>query len=107
MGCLPEMQGGQASELQGDTMRRFRLKTLMLLIVIAALGICLVVQQQTATRREAELRARLNEHKAELQAFKRAQGQQLKFFQDKLQQSAAIPAEARRPVGIADPGRPK
>jgi hypothetical protein len=88
-------------------MRRFRLSTLMLKIVIAALGIGLVVQQQTATRREADLRAQLNEHKAELQAMKRAYGQQVKYIQDKLQQSAAIPAEPPRPVGFADPGRPK
>jgi hypothetical protein len=36
-------------------MRRFRLSTLMLLIVIAALGVALVMQH----RREAELQARL------------------------------------------------
>ena len=40
-------------------MKRFRLGTLMLLIVIAALGIGLVVQQRRAARREAELQARL------------------------------------------------
>jgi hypothetical protein len=40
-------------------MRRFRLSTLMLLIVIAALSLTLVVQQRQATRREAELRAQL------------------------------------------------
>jgi hypothetical protein len=36
-------------------MRRFRLSTLMLLIVIAALSIALVVQHHRAARREAEL----------------------------------------------------
>jgi type II secretory pathway pseudopilin PulG len=41
-------------------MKRFRLSTLMLLIVIAALGVALVVQQRRAARREAELQARLN-----------------------------------------------
>jgi hypothetical protein len=40
-------------------MTRFRLSTLLLLIVIAALSIALVVQQRRATRREAELQARL------------------------------------------------
>ncbi len=40
-------------------MRRFRLSTLMLLIVIAALGVALAVQQRRAARREAELHARL------------------------------------------------
>jgi hypothetical protein len=40
-------------------MRRFRLSTLTLLIVIAALSMALVVQHRRAARREAELRARL------------------------------------------------
>jgi hypothetical protein len=40
-------------------MKRFRLSTLMLLIVIAALSIGLVVQQRRTARREAELQARL------------------------------------------------
>jgi hypothetical protein len=40
-------------------MRRFRLSTLMLLIVIAALGTGLVVQHQRAARREAELEKEL------------------------------------------------
>ena len=39
-------------------MKRFRLSTLMLLIVIAALCVALVVQQRRATRREAEQRDR-------------------------------------------------
>jgi hypothetical protein len=44
---------------RGDAMRRFRLSTLMLLIVIAALCVALVVQERRAARREAELQARL------------------------------------------------
>ena len=40
-------------------MRRFRLSTLMLLIVLAALGLALVVEYRRAARREAELYARL------------------------------------------------
>jgi hypothetical protein len=40
-------------------MRRFRLSTLMLLIVIASLCVALVVQHHRAARREAELQARL------------------------------------------------
>jgi hypothetical protein len=40
-------------------MRRFRLSTLMLLIVIAALCIALVVRERRAARREAELRAEI------------------------------------------------
>ena len=37
-------------------MRRFRLKTLMTMIVIAALCICLAVQHERAARREAASR---------------------------------------------------
>jgi hypothetical protein len=40
-------------------MKRFRLSTLMLLIVIAALGGGLTVQHHRASRREAKLQARL------------------------------------------------
>jgi hypothetical protein len=46
-------------------MRRFRLSTLLLLIVIAALGVALVVQQQRAARREAELRGQMSRREAE------------------------------------------
>jgi hypothetical protein len=42
-------------------MKRFRLSTLMLLIVIAALCVALVVQHRRSIRIEAELRARLAE----------------------------------------------
>jgi hypothetical protein len=42
-------------------MKRFRLSTLMLLIVIAALGVALVVQQRRAARHVAELQAQLAE----------------------------------------------
>ena len=42
-------------------MRRFRLSTLMLLVVLAALGIALVVQYRRAARREVELQARVAE----------------------------------------------
>ena len=40
-------------------MKRLRLSTLMLVVVIAALGTALVVQQRRASRREAQLRAQL------------------------------------------------
>jgi len=40
-------------------MRRFRLSTLMLLIVLAALGIALVVEYRRAARLEAELKAQI------------------------------------------------
>ena len=42
-------------------MRRFRLSTLMLLIVLAALGLALVVEYRRAARRMVELQARLAE----------------------------------------------
>lgn len=44
-------------------MKRFRLSTVMLLIVIAALGLALVVQQERATRREARLQDQLRDAK--------------------------------------------
>jgi hypothetical protein len=47
-------------------MKRFRLSTLMLLIVIAALVVALLVQHDRATRREAELQAQL--HRAQVDA---------------------------------------
>lgn len=40
-------------------MKRFRLSTIMLLVIIAALGLALVVQQDRASPREAALQARL------------------------------------------------
>jgi hypothetical protein len=43
----------------GDMMKRFRLSTLMLLILIGGLCMALGVQNHRAARREAELQARL------------------------------------------------
>jgi hypothetical protein len=45
-------------------MKRFRLSTLLLLIVIAALSLALVMQERRATQREADLEFRhaLTEH---------------------------------------------
>ncbi len=43
-------------------MKQFRLSTLMLLVVIAALCVALVVQHNRAAQREAELRTALNSH---------------------------------------------
>jgi hypothetical protein len=48
-------------------MKRFRLSTLMLLIVIAALCVATVVQQIGAARRDAELRGQASRREAELQ----------------------------------------
>jgi hypothetical protein len=52
--------------MRGDAMRRLRLSTLMLLIVIAAMSIALVVQQQRAVRRAAEQRNRAVRREKEL-----------------------------------------
>jgi hypothetical protein len=41
-------------------MKRFRLSTLILLVVIAALCVALVVLQDRASRREAELQAQVD-----------------------------------------------
>ena len=40
-------------------MKRFRLSTLLLLVVIAALSMALAIQHRQSTRREAELLARI------------------------------------------------
>jgi hypothetical protein len=40
-------------------MKRFRLSTLILMVVIAALSVALVVQQRRAARREAESQIRI------------------------------------------------
>lgn len=42
-------------------MRRFRLGTLMLLIMLMAMGLALAVEYRRAARREVELQARLAE----------------------------------------------
>jgi hypothetical protein len=49
---------GSQSYARRDTTGRFRLSTLMLLIVIAALSMALIARHRLATRREAELEAR-------------------------------------------------
>jgi hypothetical protein len=70
-------------------MRRFRLSTLMLLIVIAALSTALVVQHYRAARREAELQRRL-----EVQAHK---------YEIELRY-AGLDAATRRPAVVETPG---
>jgi hypothetical protein len=49
----------QIRDARSGAMKRFRLSTLMLVIVIAALCVGLAVQLERASRREAELQARL------------------------------------------------
>jgi hypothetical protein len=68
-------------------MRRFRLSTL--LIAIAALCVALVVQHDRASRREAELQARL-----EMQARK----------YEIERRYAELDAAARRPAVVETPG---
>jgi hypothetical protein len=61
--------------MREDAMRRFRLGTLMLLIVIAALSIALALQHYRAARREAGLQrdiALLNGEISELQRLHEA-----------------------------------
>jgi hypothetical protein len=44
-------------------MKRFRLSTLLLLVVIVALSMALAIQHRQSTRREAELLARMAQEK--------------------------------------------
>lgn len=60
-------------------MRRFRLSTLLLLVVIIALGLGLVVQQRQADRREAALRTQIAEKDRELAEMKVVVGLNQKF----------------------------
>jgi hypothetical protein len=52
--------------MRGDAMKRFRLSTLMLVIVIAALSIALAVQERRAARREVKLQAEIADLRARL-----------------------------------------
>jgi hypothetical protein len=70
-------------------MRRFRLSTLMLLIVIAALSIALVVQQQQVARREARIAQLQNdvnvlrEIEARSQKIMQSQAKKLRSAEDR------------------------
>jgi hypothetical protein len=84
-------------------MRRFRLKTLMLLVVIAALGITVVMQQVRAARREAELQAALRAHAWELSRLRPSPEEIWESFLKQHREEAerraklAKPAEAQQP----------
>ena len=52
--------------MRGDAMKRFRLSTLMLLIVIAALSIALAFQERRAARREVKIQAEIADLRARL-----------------------------------------
>jgi hypothetical protein len=55
--------------MRGDAMKRFRLSTLMLLIVIAALSIALAVQERRAARREVKLQTEIADLRARLPVY--------------------------------------
>jgi urease accessory protein UreH len=74
-------------------LKRFRIGTLMLIIVIAALGTALVVQHNRALRREAELKAKIRElEQADLIVRWREMSER------RLRQFGHQAAEKRRPV---------
>jgi hypothetical protein len=58
-GKLRRRIGTHSRPFRTAAMKRFRLSTLLLLVVIAALSLALVVQERRAARREAELQFRL------------------------------------------------
>jgi hypothetical protein len=66
--------------MRGDAMKRFRLSTLMLLIVIAALSIALVVLERRAARREEKLQAEIADLQASLPRY-------LPYFQSETQRA--------------------
>jgi ActR/RegA family two-component response regulator len=70
-------------------MKRFRLSTLLLLVIIAALCNALFVQQKRAAQRETELRTQAVIHKAEVEIVKWRHVQQQKAIQDLLIESQA------------------
>jgi hypothetical protein len=72
-------------------MKRFRLSTLLLLVVIAALSFALVVQERRAARREADLEFRyaVMEHVLTNPVVLQMEGNQiLQLEEDSLQASA-------------------
>src|SRR5262249_7576457 len=80
-------------------MRRFRLSTLLLLVVIVALVIALVVRERRAARREAKLQAEIANLQARLAQswpvfLKQQQNARIKvMIEDMLQRSRAKLAE--------------
>jgi hypothetical protein len=87
-------------------MKRFRLSTLMLLIVIAALGIGLFVQQRRAARREAELQARLANVQAEQAVIASVLARQQKLLRTQLQKGDATVGDTRKPGDAGDHRQP-
>jgi hypothetical protein len=81
-------------------MKRFRLSTLMLLIVITALGIGLVVQQRRAAHREAELQARLAVIESVL-------ARQQRLLRTQLQKGDATVGDTRKPGDAGNQRQPR
>ncbi len=88
-------------------MKRFRLSTLMLLIMIAALGVALAVQQRRAARREAELQARLAELQNEFAVMQMVLAKHEKFMLTKLQKPDATTRDTRKQSDTADERSPR
>lgn len=64
----PAIPSRQSWPLEGREMRRIRLSTLMLLIVVVGLCAALVVRERQAARREADLRRSAASREAKLKA---------------------------------------
>jgi hypothetical protein len=88
-------------------MKRFRLSTLMLLIVIAAMGIGLVVQQRRAAHREVELQARLAKVQAEQAVIERVLARQQELLRTQLQKGDATVGDTRKPGDAGDQRQPR
>jgi hypothetical protein len=88
-------------------MKRFRLSTLMLLIVIAALGIGLLVQQRRAAQREVELQARLAKVQAEQAVIESVLARQQKLLRTQLQKGNATVDNTRKPGDAGEQRQPR
>jgi hypothetical protein len=88
-------------------MKRFRLSTLMLLIVIAALGVAVVVQQRRAARREVELQAGLAKLQADQAVIEQALVRQQRLLRTQLQKEDAAAGDTRKPLDGADQWQPR
>jgi hypothetical protein len=88
-------------------MKRFRLSTLMLLIVIAALGVAVVVQQRRAARREVELQAGLAKLQADQAVIEQVLVRQQRLLRTPLQESDATVGDRRKPADAADQRQPR
>jgi hypothetical protein len=88
-------------------MKRFRLRTLMLLIVIAALGVAVVVQQWRAARREVELQAGLARLQADQAVIEQVLVRQQGLLRTQLREGDATVDDRRKPADAADQRQPR